>query len=893
MSQTTDAPGELQALNGLVASAATPGERAKARLELAEETWLKTPADAAPLLELALSDAREAGDPRCQARAASMLGELLRRSGDLDGSARYAELVLDAADAVGDRRTRASGLNLLGMISQERGEFDRAITSFEQALELSRETGFSDGEESALNQLAGVYALRGELDRALDCYRRCLEVSSRAHDHYGRAINLHNIGWTLQSMGHWAEAIEHFHRTVAICEEHDFHDLLLSAQMQLGELALNRSDCENAALMFSAVVEAERTAQHSGQQLRIAMMNLGWTHFRAGDLAKAEETLDEAARLDAAAEDRCQLACLCCRRAELALAQGRLDAAGDLLAEAERHAAELKLPREQGEVLRVKALLSMARSDAGSALVLFARAEAALKPLGDTYELAVARLQHGRLLAETGQAEEAQPRLRVAAQTFRRLAVTAESEEANRLLYRLEAREDPEAAVTRGLLGLKTLDLAPERFIERALAMFCDSLRFERGAVLVNGRPVALHGQPVLTNPPRRSSLRQTDLVLVLPVGNGRSPVGHVWLQREQPLAERADPRLLGTLANILIPSLARLAELQAIQTSDAPIAGLRFRGVAGRNPEVLGVLRSIPRVAATVSPVLICGESGTGKELVARALHESGPRADGPFVTVNCAAVPESLLEAEFFGVEAGAATGVVARPGKFEQARGGTIFLDEIGDMSPTLQARLLRVIEDHSVTRVGGERVKLVDVRVVAATSVNLASRMGQGLFRKDLFYRLNGVKLDLPPLRQRREDLPALTSYFMARTAQEYGRVVHGVDREVLALFDDFAFPGNIRQLQHAIARAMILAAGDTIQVTDLPREFRRPRTARAARPVDGLRRRRRKVADETERAMLVEALEKAKGNVSEAARLSGYSRAQFYRLLRKHNVNSRP
>jgi len=303
----------------------------------------------------------------------------------------------------------------------------------------------------------------------------------------------------------------------------------------------------------------------------------------------------------------------------------------------------------------------------------------------------------------------------------------------------------------------------------------------------------------------------------------------------------------------------------------------------------VRDLLGLVARMAAAPVPVLIRGESGSGKELFARALHESSPRADHPFVTVNCAAVPESLLEAEFFGVEPGAATGVAARPGKFEQAGKGTIFLDEIGDMSPALQAKLLRAIEEKTVTRVGGTREALTEARVVAATNMDLDLRERQGLFRRDLLYRLNTVQFVLPPLRQRPEDVPFLTQYFITRSAQKYGRSVRQASEEVLALFAEYSWPGNIRQLQHVVERTVILSAGSELQVSDLPLELRQ--SGSTANTPESLRGRFREKTDESERAMLVEALRQAKGNTAEAIRLTGFSRRHFFRLLRKHNLSS--
>jgi transcriptional regulator with GAF, ATPase, and Fis domain/tetratricopeptide (TPR) repeat protein len=891
MIDTTGPRDNLQALRAQVIVATSPAERVKATLLLAEKLWLTVPAEAEPLLEQVVSSAEAAGETKTRARAASMLSELSRRAGDVEAGARYAEVVLEAARTTGDQRIRVSGFNLIGMVHQERGELHRAQECFEECLQLSRETGFDLGERAALNQLAGTHGLQGQSSKALECYRQCLESSTKAGDAFGRAVHLHNIGWTLELMGRWNEATESFHRTIAVCEEHSFHDLMLAARMALGELSLKRSDYQDAALIFGAVIEAERATHHSGRLLRDALSNLGWTHFRGGDVARAEMVLDEVAHLGETAGDRSHLVTVSRRRAELALTQGRLDAAAALLVQATRHASDLNLNKEQGEVLRVEALLSEAHARTGASLDLFLRSETALEPLGDTYELALTRLQHGRLLVGLGRPEDALPLLQTAARTFHRLSVVAEAEEAGRLLYRLEIRADRNAALAQGLAGLASLDLVPEQFIERALLILCDNLRFEQGAILTRGSPVALRGQPDLAGlPKRRAMLLQTDAELLLPVRQGRRLLGFVWLRRRLPLATRVGPELLEMVSRALAPPLAKLGELKAIETGRAPqIPGLRFRGVVGRNPEVLDVLSQIPRVAATTVPVLICGESGSGKELVARALHESGPRADHPFVTVNCAAVPESLLEAEFFGVEEGAATGVAARPGKFELADEGTIFLDEIGDMSPALQAKLLRVIEGKLVARVGGSKEMSVDVWVIAATNMDLESRVRQGRFRNDLLYRLNTIPFVLPPLRRRPEDLPALVDYFVTCAAQTYNRTLRGASKEAVGLLAACAWPGNIRQLRHIIERAVILASGDTLETTDLPSELRLTRPAPAARPVAGMRGKRRKVAAKAERQMLRDALRHTDGNASEAAKLAGYSRAHFYRLLSKYNI----
>jgi transcriptional regulator with PAS, ATPase and Fis domain len=232
--------------------------------------------------------------------------------------------------------------------------------------------------------------------------------------------------------------------------------------------------------------------------------------------------------------------------------------------------------------------------------------------------------------------------------------------------------------------------------------------------------------------------------------------------------------------------------------------------------------LRSrVSRVAATSFTVLIEGESGVGKELVARELHRQGPRQRGPFVAVNCAALVESLLEAELFGIEDRTATGVRGRRGKFELAHEGTLFLDEVGDLSPTAQAKLLRVLQDMSVERVGGYQTRRVDTRVLAATNRNLPSLVKAGKFRDDLYYRLSGVEILVPPLRARREDVPQLVDHFLAWHQRIRSLACSDAVREAMTTYD---WPGNVRQLERVLERVIALAAGPVIALSDLPGEM---------------------------------------------------------------------
>ena len=276
--------------------------------------------------------------------------------------------------------------------------------------------------------------------------------------------------------------------------------------------------------------------------------------------------------------------------------------------------------------------------------------------------------------------------------------------------------------------------------------------------------------------------------------------------------------------------------------TSETPVAS-PIAAASAEPPEILGqapamqeVFRAIGRLSQSNATVLITGESGSGKELVARALHRHSPRAAGPFIAINTAAIPKDLLESELFGHERGAFTGAQsARRGRFEQSEGGTLFLDEIGDMPPDLQVRLLRVLSDGEYYRVGGHAPLKSNVRVIAATHQNLEERVRQGLFREDLLHRLNVVRLRLPPLRERIEDIPPLARHFMQKSARELAVEPKVLSDDALKALQQFAFPGNVRQLENVCHWLTVMAPGQRIESVDLPPEVREPALPPGARP----------------------------------------------------------
>ncbi len=306
------------------------------------------------------------------------------------------------------------------------------------------------------------------------------------------------------------------------------------------------------------------------------------------------------------------------------------------------------------------------------------------------------------------------------------------------------------------------------------------------------------------------------------------------------------------------------------------------FDNIIGRSGAMQEIFATVERVAPTRATVLLAGESGTGKDLVARAIHHHSPRRDRPFVKINCAALPENLMESELFGYEKGAFTGAVtSKPGKFEQADTGTAFLDEIGDVPPAVQVKLLRVLQEREFERLGSNKTRQIDVRVLAATNADLRAALESGEFREDLFYRLNVVPINMPPLRERREDIPALAEHFIREYAAELGSPVTSISDEALRFLARHRWPGNVRELQNVIERSLVLCRDERLEASDIKMDDsgaeREAAGAESFLPA-GV------TLQEHEQDLIRTALEKAKGNKSQAARLLGLTRnALRYRL----------
>ncbi|MFO0995839.1 MAG: sigma-54 dependent transcriptional regulator [Alphaproteobacteria bacterium] len=350
----------------------------------------------------------------------------------------------------------------------------------------------------------------------------------------------------------------------------------------------------------------------------------------------------------------------------------------------------------------------------------------------------------------------------------------------------------------------------------------------------------------------------------------------------------RTDPvlfqRLLQAIANG-VENATHLLEAPAASVAVVPEAAANSDGyMVGASPPMLRLFELIRRFAVSDAPVLIMGESGTGKELAARAIHERSQVSKGPFIAINCGALPTTLIASELFGHEKGAFTGAIGRKiGRIEAAEGGTVFLDEIGDLPPETQVHLLRFLQEKTIERLGGNKSIRVNVRVVAATNVNLREAVAKGRFREDLYYRLNVLTLDMPPLRKRGSDIMLLAKFFLQRFAKEMDRTVHGFDPAAEQALCSYAWPGNVRELIACVRRAVIMSGANTIGLEDL--ELSGPIGQAKPEEEAGLT----QVRADAEASLVRSTLERNNFNIKRAAMALGISRPTLYRLIQRHEI----
>jgi Nif-specific regulatory protein len=417
-------------------------------------------------------------------------------------------------------------------------------------------------------------------------------------------------------------------------------------------------------------------------------------------------------------------------------------------------------------------------------------------------------------------------------------------------------------------------------------------------AISVTGNPILVTGFSISDLEEEKEEPIQKS-ILCVPLKSKDRVLGSIYLDDTKPdsFFTSEDVSLLLTLSERIASAVENNLMLSELKESHEKLLEdlrekFKFDEIIGNSPQMVEILRTVADVADTDATVLIEGESGTGKELLARAIHFNSSRSKKPFVTINCAAIPETLLESELFGYEKGAFTGATQRKlGKFEVANGGTIFLDEIGEMSLLLQVKILRFLQSHEFEPLGSNKVRRSDIRIIAATNKELSTQVKEDKFRDDLYYRINVINLKLPPLRERRLDIAPLALSFASKFGEKTGKKIPGIEPEALNILTRYSFPGNIRELENTIERAVILAKDDMISKEDLPKNILNgsgdEKDIETPKNYEELKFLRRKVVEKVEGNFLKALLEKNDNNITRAAQDAKMHRVELQRLLKKY------
>jgi Nif-specific regulatory protein len=900
----------------------------------------------------ALRRASRHGFHRQRASLLNSLGMIFFARGDLRRAERLVRRGLRAAELAGEDRLRGKLRNNLGNILWRRGEAETALALFRDNLGFCERINDLWGQLTALNNLGILESSRGNFKAAREPLLRGLEIERRIGAREAEALARLSLGQVEEILGDWTRAERHYERVLKLLADTPEHPDRVAAQLQLASLARKRGAWGDAErLGLAALASAERIGDHDLEaqcHLQLGLVEKDREHWDAARsrLERALALAGGGAR-EGRARIQTSLADLLLRRGDRAGAQALV---GEVRATVESAGDRFGL----GKLLSVEGRLAIDQGQFEEAEKLFAQGVRQLEEVEAPYEYARSLYEWG---VRTLHPDLAVERLDRALIAFERLGASSEVDKCRGVIEHVRERHRLELS-RRAPVGLyevvkvinssldldevldKTMDLVLERLrAERGMIVFANNLTGE--LEVVNDRNLgadpALEGRRLSETVVRRVIEKrepvltvdaQTDArfagaesitashilsILCVPLAIRDRLVGAIYIDhcRSRHLFAEKDLQFLAAFADQAAIAIENARLYGEISTSRQKLkeenevlrremlSNRHLGSIVGKSRAIQELRSAIERISSSSSTVLIRGESGTGKGLVARILHSVSSRRDGPFINFNCAALPETLVESELFGHEKGAFTGAMAqKPGRFELAHRGTIFLDEIGKVSRAVQSKLLRVVEDKEFERVGGTKTLKVDVRIMAATNLDLEDAIVRGEFREDLYYRLNIIPIVLPPLRERREDIPFLVQHFLEKITKDLGIATKDVAQDALDLLVGYRWPGNVRELEASIHRALVLTASDVLRARDFPWINPQLQTAAVATvaatggavPLATLANGGyQEILDNLDRRLIAEALEQTGGRIREAARVLSIARNTLKAKMRKFGL----
>ena len=862
-------------------------------------------------------------------RTEMIFGVIALRTGDWNSAREYFESAIATYRRAGYGAGMASAYNSLGLLHKNHCRFKEAARFLEQALRIAERSGLFHDSATYVHNLGIVHEKMGEWDLAEDHYRRALQMNTEVGNAAGKARALFCMGALRRKRRDFATSENLLRQALAIAVERGFPRETILAREGLGDLYADRDLLNEARAEYeTGILMADQVAPDSDLTVEL-VRRLGDVMLRLGEPETAqrhgERGLAIARRLGDRIEEACSLRLLglvAAESGELTTAQDRLGEASRILLAIGKRYELARLNLAAGLSWRKRARKGKSRGTLDESVAFLRRAVAAYESLNlpalaarALFELSRSELLRGLVdeavlhldHASSLLSPEEDPALSRGIEEFRREIeqglIEGTSAQSNEFAAFEEIRSvlrgrDSEAAVQE-VLAITSRRVSAARGCVAApathggievVATVGMSFRVAQDLLTELERRIGaarLASAPVVTSRagadsrfrdlPGATHMGPRTSVAIMPLSLPSGLPGYLYLDRPEdgPLGafKQREINLMAVLANHVAVSILELQRQRLARENTALrgrlLGSANDHGIVTRSPELLEILSLLERVGPSDATILIEGETGSGKGLLARAIHASSARATKPLIQVNCAALPEQLLESELFGHVQGAFTGAVReKVGLFVEANGGTLFLDEVDKTTITTQGKLLHVLDNREVRPVGGNKSTKVDVRVVCATNVNLKARIARGEFLEDLYYRLNDICFRVPPLRERPEDVPILVDHYSRRFSAEMGKEIKGVDQELISCLAGLKWRGNVRELEKVVKRMVVMAnEGDMLAMSLLPRELLKAEEENGAEVPSTLRAEVAKV----ERRLIAQALERHNWNKLQAAK----------------------
>jgi DNA-binding NtrC family response regulator/tetratricopeptide (TPR) repeat protein len=866
----------------------------------------------------ALKQAEIAHDSRAIGLAHFYLGQCYRQVGDMAIVREHIAEAAAALHAAGDKRHLAMVHSLSAVMLAQTGRYDEANAALRQAERMASILKADDVLATVYGNQANVALIRHRYEQALALAERAVNLHEGLGPGPGLSVALATLGQICVRVGSLDRADTVLHRALDVRSAMQFHETTGAVYDTLAQMSLMRGDYENAAEYLRQAAEAygaygRNTSRWYEWSLRVISARLA---TRRGQHDHALAIADEIARSTAAPPAETAEAELIA--AEALLSAGRVDDAEHRLTQVESRLDPRTTPGAWGEFLRLRGDLRARQTRTTEAYHDIAQSSSVFELVGERYQAAVSQLALARLAAKAGAKSTADRHYQYAAQVFQALGATRDLEQVRVAMAAAQSpgtgeyvgspadaddalvRRLVDAAVLPDLLARELAETLLEAVNADAAAVFAELPGSEVRLIAFAGADA--DGARSVARLAIQGGAYGAGALIVEPIGREPDGPRHAVIATARPLGH---------------PQLRRVRMMCAVARQGFDLCGVRDRPTAAidatterplepllpgflcASAAMTRVVDQIQRLQGNDLTVLITGESGTGKELIARAIHVGSSRNAATFLPYNCTTTTRELADSQLFGHRRGSFTGAVSdQPGLIRTAVGGTLFLDEVGDLPLDVQPKLLRFLEQGEIMPVGENRPQPVDVRVLAATNADLEQRVAEGKFREDLYYRLAVIRIHVPPLRQRREEIPHLSTFFLREASDRLSKPDMQLGSDVLDLFAQYWWPGNVRQLRNELQRAVAMApAGGTIGPEHLSADLTAPgpATLPSGPPRVALRggQTLASVVDEIERDLIREMLARHRGNISETARALGLTRRGLYLKLRRLGLENGP